>query len=193
MFLPSDNNLDFKLLSLNVYGLRDFRKRKINNWISKQKADLFSFKKTYSTPEIETKWKLQRKGNLHFPHGSNHSKGVLILVKKELYLHAKNVKIDNNGRFIFFERNHSKFFFLFLANIYAPNETKEQVCFFNEITEILNNFDIEPDCNIFIGGDFNITFDTELDCSRRKPKVKDSVRVIKEIKRDFRFDRRLEN
>ena len=121
---------------------------------------------------------------MHFPHGSNHSKGVLILVKKELYLHAKNVKIDNNGRFIFLNATIQNSSFV-LANIYAPNENKEQVCFFNEITEILNNFDIEPDCNIFIGGDFNITFDTELDCSRRKPKVKDSVRVIKEIKRDF--------
>ena len=32
------NNLDFKLLSLNVRGLRDFKKRKtIINWIMKQK------------------------------------------------------------------------------------------------------------------------------------------------------------
>ena len=65
-----------------------------------------------------------------------------------------------------------------LANIYAPNETKEQVCFFNEITEILN-FNIEPDCNIIIGGDFNIIFDMEFDCSEGKPKVK--LEVVSEL------------
>ena len=96
MFIPSDNNLDFKLLSLNVHGLRNFRKRKsMFNWISKQKADIVFLQGTYSTPEIETEWKLQWKGNLHFARGSNHSKGVLIFVKKELDLHVKNVKIDN--------------------------------------------------------------------------------------------------
>ena len=51
-------NLDFKLLSLNTRGLREFSKRKsIINWSIKQKADIIFFQETYGTPACEREWK----------------------------------------------------------------------------------------------------------------------------------------
>ena len=82
LMIPS-NNLDLKLLSLNIRGLRDFVKRKaVVNWINKQNADIIFLQETYRTAEIENEWKYQWKGDMFFSHGSNHSKGVLILTKK---------------------------------------------------------------------------------------------------------------
>ena len=105
LFMSSDtNNLGFKLLSLNVRGLRDFKKRKtIINWIMKQKADIIFLQETYSTPDIGhivTDWKYQWKGNMYFSHGSNKAKGVLILIKRDIEFKPKNIKIDTNGKFI---------------------------------------------------------------------------------------------
>ena len=79
----SSNNLDLKLLSLNIRGLRDFVRRKaVVNWINKQNADIIFLQETYSTTEIENECRYQWKGDMFFSHGSNHSKGVLILTKK---------------------------------------------------------------------------------------------------------------
>ena len=51
-------NLDFKLLSSNTRGLREFNKLKsIINWTIKQKADIIFFQETCSTPACEREWK----------------------------------------------------------------------------------------------------------------------------------------
>ena len=53
-------NVNFKLISLNARGIRDFQKRKaIFSWIKKQNADIAFLQETYSTPEIVDEWKFQ--------------------------------------------------------------------------------------------------------------------------------------
>ena len=48
------SNVNFKLLSLNVRGIRTFEKRKaIFNWPSKSGADICFFQETYSTRDVE--------------------------------------------------------------------------------------------------------------------------------------------
>ena len=79
------NNIDFKLLSLNVRGIRSFEKRKgMFNWLRKSGADICFLQETYSTKEVEIIWKKQWKGDMFFSHGSFHSKGVLVLVRDNL-------------------------------------------------------------------------------------------------------------
>ena len=109
---------------------------------------------------------------------SNHSKGTLVLFRKELDFEVKKVIVDNNGKFVIMraEIQNSPFF---LVNIYAPNESNDQVNFYNELTQTLDSFDIDPDCNVIIGGDFNITFDPDVDCSGGKPIIKESVKIVK--------------
>ena len=117
----SSNNLDLKLLSLNIRGLRDFVRRKaVVNWINKQNADIIFLQETYSTTEIENEWRYQWKGDMFFSHGSNHSKGVLILTKNDLDFRAKKVTTDKNGRFIIMNAEIQDSQFL-LGNLYAPN------------------------------------------------------------------------
>ena len=76
-------NVNFGLLSLNARGIRTFEKRKaLFLWLSKNKADIVFLQETYSSPDVEKLWKTQWKGDLYFAHGSEHSRGVLILVKE---------------------------------------------------------------------------------------------------------------
>ena len=117
LMIPS-NNLDLKLLSLNIRGLRDFVKRKaVVNWINKQNADIIFLQETYRTAEIENEWKYHWKGGMFFSHGSNHSKGVLILTKNDLDFRAKKVTTDKNGRFIIMNAEIQDSQFL-LVNLY---------------------------------------------------------------------------
>ena len=68
-----------------------------------------------------------------------------------------------------------------LLNIYAPNKTSEQTYFFGKIKEELDNIDIDDDCRIIIGGDFNVILDPDLDGWGGKPKLKESVKQIEDI------------
>ena len=89
---------DFKLVSLNVRGLRSLNKRKaILTWLIKQKADIVFLQETHSSSEDENFWNTQWKGKMLFSHGSNHRKGTLVLVKQVLDFEQKSVLCDPNG------------------------------------------------------------------------------------------------
>ena len=123
-------NVNFGLLSLNVRGIRTFEKRKaLFLWLSKNKADIVFLQETYSSPDVENLWKTQWKGDLYFAHGSEHSRGVLILVKERLNFELKSCTHDTQGRYIILKGNVQEQPFVFV-NIYAPNKTSEQCTFF---------------------------------------------------------------
>ena len=83
---------EFNVISLNVRGLRSLNKRRgIFSWLNKQKADIAFLQETYSTPQDEIFWKTQGKGQTFFSHGSNHSKGALILVRQGLDFEQKTI------------------------------------------------------------------------------------------------------
>ena len=44
---------------------------------------------------------------------------------------------------------------------------------------------LDPDEYVLIGGDFNATFDTDLDCAGGKPVMKDCVKNIKGISQNM--------
>ena len=174
------NNIDFKLLSLNVRGIRSFEKRKsVFNWLCKSRADICFLQETYSTKEVEMMWKKQWKGDIFFSHGSSHSKGVLVLIRDSLDFNLKSVKVDALGRYILLEATIQDSPFL-LLNIYAPNKCAEQCEFFKSISNELNAFMVS-EYSVVLGGDFNVVFDQDLDGSGGIKKVKDSVKVLEDI------------
>ena len=130
-------NINFKLLSLNARGIRSFDRRKsMFNWLLKSSADICFLQETYSPPEVENEWKKQWKGETFFSHGTDHSRGVLILVKDQLDFKLQSLKVDSQGRYVFLDALIQNFPFA-LLNIYVPNECAEQCDFFNKISEEL--------------------------------------------------------
>ena len=71
------------LLSWNVRGINDETKRKsVFRFLRNTKSDVMLLQETYSTKEVETKWTREWGNSIIFAHGTNHSKGVMILFKK---------------------------------------------------------------------------------------------------------------
>ena len=83
---------------------------------------------TYSTPEIINEWKFQWRGEMILSHGSNHSRGVLVLFNEQLQYETKNTVIDGEGRYILLEMTIQESPFL-LLNLYAPTKLNEQFFF----------------------------------------------------------------
>ena len=53
--------------------------------------------------------------------------------------------------------------------------------YFKELQDRLDGIISSPEQKVVIGGDFNVTFDSYLDCSGGSPAQKESVKVLEEI------------
>ena len=95
--------------------------------IGKTQSKFCMVDETYSTIKIENSWKMQWKGDM-FSHGSEHSRGVVMLIKNPLESELKSVRQDSQGRFIILQALVQDQNFLFV-NIYAPNKISEQILF----------------------------------------------------------------
>lgn len=116
------SNLAFKLISLNARGIHPFEKRKaVFGWLLKQKVDLCFLQETIALKKEKNIWKKQWMDEMFFSHGSDRSRGVLILINNSLEFELISVRSDKEGRFIFLEVfvQDQKLFFV---NIYAPQQ-----------------------------------------------------------------------
>ena len=101
VFFWPTTSLETKLVSLNVRGLSNFRKRRaIFTWCRKQKTDLIFLQETHSTKAGEYKWKKEWGSEIIFSHGSSDSKGVAVLIKRGLDIVVEQELQNSNGRSI---------------------------------------------------------------------------------------------
>ena len=69
------------ILSLNVRGIRDqIKRRSIFSFLKDFKANIYFLQEICSDPEDEIIWINEWGGEIFFSHGTNHSKGVCILI-----------------------------------------------------------------------------------------------------------------
>ena len=152
-----------KLVSLNVRGLSNFRKRRaIFTWCRKQKADLIFLQKTHSTKAGEYKWKKEWGSEIIFSHGSSNARGVAVLIKRGLDIVVEQELLNSNGRSIILKTLIKDKRYL-LANIYGPNKDAEAVRFYQNLSATLRKMDPNSDDNIVVGGDFNCPLNPTLD------------------------------
>ena len=121
------SSINFKIISLNVRGLNNSTKRrKIFKWLHRQTAHCYFLQETFSTEQSINTRRSEWGGNTFYSHGSNHSKGVMILVNPRYQLEVIRSTKDKDGRSIILEiklDNQN----LVLANVYAPNDIQQQV------------------------------------------------------------------
>ena len=73
-------------------------------------------------------------------HGTNHSRGVMILFKSKLAVNIEQIISDKNGRYILAEASVEGEKFVFL-NIYAPKDQTQQVQFLRGLSNsVLNKY-----------------------------------------------------
>ena len=161
-------NYDIKFGSLNVRGLNNNVKRQaIFTWARKKKFDVLLLQETYCAIELENKWKNEWGGTIVYANGSNHSKGVMIMLKPGLDYKIQRQKCDTNGRFIFLEIEMCEQTFI-LINVYAPNTECNKRCFFKDLLAVAKSLDITPTKQIIAAGDFNSIFQAVDKCGGKE-------------------------
>ena len=146
-------------LSLNVRGLAQAHKRRdVFNWLSQSKKDeIILLQETHCSKELENKWKNEWNGECITTTYSAQSRGVAILLKRNLDYEIHATVKDDNGRYIFIDVTVDQKRFV-LGNVYGPNEDSPE--FFEEVFNVINDFGNQ---SIIIGGDWNVVQDFQLD------------------------------
>ena len=89
-----------KMVSLNVRGINNFRKRRIiYTWRRKQNADFIFLQETHSKLNSERQWKNEWGGDMIMSHGIPNSCGVAILFKKGVDCTVHSTILDLLGRY----------------------------------------------------------------------------------------------
>ena len=155
----------FKLLliSLNTRGQSiQVKRRSQYQWIRDNKIDIAFLQETHSTFETEKIWTKEWSGNFAaFAHGDSKSRGVAILIRQGLDFQHIETHKDENGRWILVKAQICNQKIIFL-NIYAPNDTQNQIQFYTEIAQLIQTHS-SKDFSLLIGGDFNVVLDPKRD------------------------------
>ena len=111
-----------------------------------------------------------RKDNSNFSHGEPDAKGVLIAFREHVKVKIIEKYIDTSGRYIVLnaEINNSP---VVLVNYYAPNYEAEQAKLFEDLTRIFDHLNVSENTKVILRGDFNLTFDINLDANGGSPKL----------------------
>ena len=164
--LPCDLNL--KIITMNVRGIRNAKKRRSLFRIFKQsRYDIISLQETHITCQdiksIENEW-----GNIfHISEGSTNSKGLLTLFGHSIK--ADNVNLASKSDRSLISTVSIDNVNLSIANFYGPCDNAEKRTFlekFQTDNKNKNDFDIE---NVVALGDFNVVMDNNLDIISGQP------------------------
>ena len=156
------DKFNLKVMSVNTRGLNDRKKRRsVFKWIKRGKIDICFVQESFSTHDSERIWKNEWGGEVIFSHGTNHSRGVLVLIRPRLDIKIVNSFTDNTGRILVLETLIQDVKFS-LINIYAPNAEESQVHFYNQLKNIMIQR-VPTDNYILLGGDFNTVMDWSKD------------------------------
>ena len=159
----------FSVLSLNVKGLRNCKKRKkMLTWLLDHKwhSSVTFLQESHSDIKTFSNWIHDCKVTSISSHGTTHSAGVITHIGKHLEFKLIDKIIDTNGRYIilYCEVQGNKYLFV---NIYAPNTEKLQLLFLSEVEQCMASLNISAGTSIIMGGDFNSHFtDADADGGR---------------------------
>lgn len=150
------------ILSLNVRGLRDHKKRNtLFYWVKKKQSDIIFLQETYWTDDLIHQIEREWEGECILNPGSNHSKGTAILLNKKLNYELTDIHKSDDGRILLINiKTMNKD--LTLINIYAPNVPRERKVFYNKLQNWIKRHAANEQ-NIILGGDFNNAEIIELD------------------------------
>ena len=124
----------FHFVSLNVRGMRDKMKRsKIFAWIRAQKTDIACLQETFWTEDLENQVTKEWNGRIFFCNGSNHARGVSILLRKNLPVDVVNVHSKGDGRAVALRLDYQNSSYL-IVNIYAPTKLRDKRLFYKSLS-----------------------------------------------------------
>ena len=164
-----------KVVTLNVSGLRNARKRKyIFQILKRKKVDIACLQESYITENDAKQWEKEWGGNILFCEGSNHGRGQLILINKRFQYEWRIERKEE--RILNIIINAEKEISLF--NIYAPCGQRETKEFFANLIPIIKNSDAQIK---IVCGDFNAVMSNEKDIISGEKKPPSLVQAFNEL------------
>ena len=116
-----------KLLSLNVRGLKDNKKRReIFRWLKRfhsGKDSVIFLQETHSEYSTEGIWDKEWGSSIYFSHGTSNSRGVAILLPMKYNFTVEHIWSDAEGRVIIIKIIIGSEI-LKLVNVYFPTKDK---------------------------------------------------------------------
>jgi exodeoxyribonuclease III len=147
-----------KIVSFNVEGLRDVKKRSdIFEHFKESIYDIICLQETHITPELHIQIQNEWGYISHWNPGTNWSAGVAILINNKQDIAFIQTKTDNSGRIISLEIKFNDNIYQ-IINIYSPTTSQNRPKFYTT----LKNF-LQPNKNIILTGDFNMVENEDLD------------------------------
>lgn len=156
----SDNLSCMRISTWNVNGLGNpIKRKKVMNSFKSNKYDVVFLQETHMSPQESDKLCVGWVGHVFYSAGSSKSKGVTILINRNLQFKCLKQIKDTLGRIVIVlaEIQGLK---LILANIYAPNG--DDRTFF---TDLEGKLQAAGNYEVVLGGDFNLLMDPVLDHS----------------------------
>ena len=89
------------IYSFNARGLANKDKRVATfSWLQTKRSGIFYIQETHSTEQVEKIWRQEWDGPIFFQHGKSNSRGVAILVTKNIDFEVNSIDRDDYGRFL---------------------------------------------------------------------------------------------
>lgn len=181
---------NFKIMSFNVRGLREEKKRaSIMRFIRRKKCDIIFIQEAHSKVIDEINWKNEWGGEVIFNHGAHNARGVITLIKPNLDFKLINLDSDRNGRLLHIDCYIQGTPFK-LVNVYAPNTPTARLNFFKDIKQRIHRTkDGEFYQNLILGGDFNTILNQRLDrkggCGQFTQNYESTIKILEDIQEEF--------
>lgn len=152
------------ILSLNVNGLNDVRKRRLAfTALRKHKRSIILLEETHCRPSNARLLRSQLGHDMLLTVTSASLGGVAILFSRDLKLDIKETHFSNTSRFIMW-KVQIEGYHLRIFNVYMPTSDKEgeQIQLLEEISSLLRA-ETEVEETAILGGDFNVSMSESLD------------------------------
>ena len=166
------DNAKLSILTLNVRGLRNAKKRKCLFQILKQgQYDIIALQETHLLESDVDIIKREWGENFHLCEGTSRSKGLLTLFSKNIPMsHVTKNLVKDRVLITFLKFNPKPVIFI---NVYAPNGDKEKCIFFNDLQKLVETAVTECECNnIVLVGDCNAVLNNQYDIISGLPHAK---------------------
>ena len=179
-----DNNTKLKILSLNVRGLRNVKKRRtlFNSFKSKD-FDIICLQETYLTNKEINKIQNEWGSLIHLSESVGRSKGIVTLFNKRL----KNYKISSsfaNSRCLISKITIENSEFI-IVNIYAPCVQAEKQGFLEMVKNVVKTESRDSDYHVVLAGDFNMVQNNKLDIIAGDPHDESIVSLFRNTINDL--------
>lgn len=149
-------DIDLKILTLNVRGIRSRKKRKtLLSWFKQQeKPDVIFLQETYVNEKLNRILSKEWTGlTYHSYTDSAHSRGVSILMKNKLQIEVTSKHTCVEGRKLLLNVVYKDIKFTFV-NLYAPTNYTDRIGFINSAQRWIST-NAHTDTNLIVCGDLN--------------------------------------